>query len=120
MNIDDGLGQRLVVGSNGLLFESVNSALFTFDPVSNKISLKNVDPFKSISLDVAGDINMRICENGVDNGQDTSLGNIIMELRKRIVNLENELLETKKILDSVYYAPGMPGYILSREHFENC
>lgn len=43
----------------------------------------------------------------------------MIELKEKVLKLENDNKELKKMVKEMYYAPGMPGYELAKIDFEN-
>lgn len=41
-----------------------------------------------------------------------------IDLKTIIINQQREIQELKKIVEEIYYAPGMPGYLQAQHSFE--
>lgn len=41
-----------------------------------------------------------------------------IDLKSIIINQQREIQELKKIVEEIYYAPGMPGYLQAQHSFE--
>ena len=145
--IGDGL-TRMRLGANGLTIESANtSAVIIFDPVKNQVIIGQELINNVVDVDVNVDINNNaehVNEN--DIGNDISIPQISSHSRKpidlciegKIVDrsgqdyqretfllkeeisaLKEKITQLELKLDMVYNAPGMPGYLLSEENWNN-
>lgn len=114
LTIEDG-DQRMILGSNGFRVDSSSgvhqSAIIGYNAEKNYMYIGSADQDKPINVCIQGNL------VDIYNKDKLEKVAIIEKLQDKIVNLEQKLQDVTNKLEMVYYAPGMPGYILAESEY---
>lgn len=104
---------NVVIGSDGIMIGSNQSSIIlAYSQLENQFIIKHGDSSKTIDLKFFGNL---LNKNG------ECLEDIVkikfQEINEKMFFLEKEKNDMQDMLDSVYFAPGMPGYLEAKAHF---
>lgn len=101
-------GTNMIIGTNGIMIEAIDSrAVIIYNVRTRTMEIKSAMPDQPCTaLKVEGKIYANKNED---------ISSIMKTLQERIDTLEEENKQMKNKLEEIYFAPGMPGYILAEE-----
>lgn len=105
-----GENMNMIIGSNGFAVESTESnVVIIYDPSKKQVDIRSGTESNPVSLSVEGKI---FCNNG-----ELDVICVCDAIRDDILNVKRELAQLRSMMEEIYYAPDMPGFTATKEHF---
>lgn len=121
----NGQGTNMILGANGFIVESAESNVAVmYNPRKRRVDIRNIPSMNrpiehNVGSAADGNLENRasLWVQGAIVSENTNILSFIRGLQKRIEILQDENVEMKKMLEELYYAPGMPGFVKVQEEF---
>ena len=119
---DDNGGTNLILGANGFIVEAAESNVAVmYNPRKKRVDIRNVPRIVNGTFQEPtpqeGSPQASLWVQGNIVAKKIDLLNAIHKLESQVQQLQTENTQMKKMLEEMYYAPGMPGFIQVEEEF---